>query len=577
MKQFLSTIKIVTLGLILALGVGYVSAAGGWVGPTTSPTGGNIEPPVNVSATNQVKSGAFGVGPSLNLTGANAGILAAQKSVLSFGNVVAAGTSNVGGNIFAGLGSLLGAYNGTHDNGAVSADWFCLSPAGGGCINAWPTGSGTGGSGLPNGTITQTLRHNGTTWIASGSLLNDGTNVLVPTGGLRVGQAGGQIPPAGSILANGLIKTFGNTTATNNGDIGASRFCLPGTNPSGGCISTWPIATGGGTGTALTGNTNETIRFSGPNTPVATSSMTNDGTRVKIGTGMADAWERLSVVNGGLHVSKSGTDLFFLNNLSAGADTVSVVSNVPKLNFWSIDNGGHRSDIYSRNVTASGSLDVTNSGRVGNLAPGGNVCADSTGTLYICPPTPPPATPTGQTCGLYNGQPTAQGCPNGSALVQVSADGQTGTCRYYDPGVTTGSTAVPNNGTPYCYAPQTLQASIAVASFSELGFGCFGDSEVMRAQATGAIGSVTYNWTLTSAPVNSYTGGASINGGTTNQTLDVRIFHYDRSAPTTGYTPTRHTFTATITDSGGRTATASRTVQETRAPLTGSNGGLCPQ
>jgi hypothetical protein len=136
---------------------------------------------------------------------------------------------------------------------------------------------------------------------------------------------------------------------------------------------------------------------------------------------------------------------------------------------------------------------------------------------------------------------------------------------------------VPNNGTPYCYAPQTLQASIAVASFSELGFGCFGDSEVMRAQATGAIGSVTYNWTLTSAPVNSYTGGASINGGTTNQTLDVRIFHYDRSAPTTGYTPTRHTFTVTITDSGGRTATASRTVQETRAPLTGSNGGLCPQ
>jgi hypothetical protein len=36
-------------------------------------------------------------------------------------------------------------------------------------------------------------------------------------------------------------------------------------------------------------------------------------------------------------------------------------------------------------------------------------------------------------------------------------------------------------------------------------------------------------------------------------------------------------FSVAITDSGGRTATASRTVQETRAPLTGSNGGLCPQ
>lgn len=420
MKQFLSTIKIVTLGLILALGVGYVSAAGGWVGPTTSPTGGNIEPPVNVSATNQVKSGAFGVGPSLNLTGANAGILAAQKSVLSFGNVVAAGTSNVGGNIFAGLGSLLGAYNGTHDNGAVSADWFCLSPAGGGCINAWPTGSGTGGSGLPNGTITQTLRHNGTTWIASGSLLNDGTNVLVPTGGLRVGQAGGQIPPAGSILANGLIKTFGNTTATNNGDIGASRFCLPGTNPSGGCITSWPTGgsgsaitattttgiplvsninkfvfenltltdlgsgqvkvTAGSGGTTLTGLTNQTIRFSATNTPTANSTLTNDGTRVAIGTSMADADQRLSVNNGSLHINRGGTDALFLNNLavSGTTDTVAIISNTPKLNFWSSDSGGHNSDVWVRNATVT---DLANGTSPIN---GHTVCANNAGKLILC-------------------------------------------------------------------------------------------------------------------------------------------------------------------------------------------------
>lgn len=619
MKNIFATIKIVTLGLVLAIGVSYVSAAGGWAGPSTGPTGGNIEPPVNVSASNQVKSGTFGVGPTLNLSGAMDGILAAQRSVLSFGSIIAAGTSNVGGNIYAGLPSLTGNYSGVHNNGAISADWFCLPAAGGGCINSW---SGVGGSGaMPTGTITQTLRHDGTKWTASNALLNDGTNLIISTGGLRVGNAGGLMPPAGGILVNGLIKTSGNTTATTNGDIGASRFCLPGTNPNGGCISTWPIATGGGALPA--GTSDQTLRNTGGTTYVADSNLKNNGTNVTIGGNATSySYGRLSVNKGSISVDLAGgvgaqgTDALILNG-ATGIGNVAVVTNQPLINFWNSPGNTNANiavrDLYAYNdarvygnayvtntvgahdativdnVTAGGTVHATvlealDHAQIIGLAPGGNVCADATGVLYVCPATPPPAAATGQTCGLYNNQPTTGdgthfGCPNGSALVQISANGQTGTCRYYDPGVTTGSTAVPNNGTPYCYNPGNLLAGIIILSTNELQYGCAGDTYTLRGTATNAIGSVTYHWSYSTDPDplhDGFAGPMYLISATNQQNLSFHMYHYERTAPAS-YTPVEYTYTLTITDSAGRTASTTFVTTQTRAPATGSTGLPCFQ
>lgn len=44
--------------------------------------------------------------------------------------------------------------------------------------------------------------------------------------------------PTGGNVAGPL--TVGPVSQTKAGDLGAQRFCLPGSNPSGGCIATWP-------------------------------------------------------------------------------------------------------------------------------------------------------------------------------------------------------------------------------------------------------------------------------------------------------------------------------------------------
>lgn len=55
-KETLSSIKILALAFILALGIGMVSAAT-WQGPTASPPGGNVDAPLNVSSAEQEKPG----------------------------------------------------------------------------------------------------------------------------------------------------------------------------------------------------------------------------------------------------------------------------------------------------------------------------------------------------------------------------------------------------------------------------------------------------------------------------------------------------------------------------------------
>ena len=49
-EKMISGVKVVILGLILATGVGYISA---WSGPTGAPPSGNVSAPINASYSSQ--------------------------------------------------------------------------------------------------------------------------------------------------------------------------------------------------------------------------------------------------------------------------------------------------------------------------------------------------------------------------------------------------------------------------------------------------------------------------------------------------------------------------------------------
>ncbi len=57
MQKPLNTIKVLFLGLLLALGISYVQAT--WVGPTATPPGNNTTAPVNIGSLFQQKTGDF--------------------------------------------------------------------------------------------------------------------------------------------------------------------------------------------------------------------------------------------------------------------------------------------------------------------------------------------------------------------------------------------------------------------------------------------------------------------------------------------------------------------------------------
>ncbi len=58
-KDFIKTAKIIILGLVLSLGVSFISAS--WSSPVQSPTGSNTNPPIDEGAVSQVKNGGLGL------------------------------------------------------------------------------------------------------------------------------------------------------------------------------------------------------------------------------------------------------------------------------------------------------------------------------------------------------------------------------------------------------------------------------------------------------------------------------------------------------------------------------------
>ena len=84
-KKIISALKVISLSLILAFGVSYVSA---WTAPTVTPPGGNVAPPINVSSVPQTKAGGLTVG-SLATGGATLG-----PTTSSYGAATLKGSTN---------------------------------------------------------------------------------------------------------------------------------------------------------------------------------------------------------------------------------------------------------------------------------------------------------------------------------------------------------------------------------------------------------------------------------------------------------------------------------------------------
>lgn len=149
-KQFLQTIKIVVLGLIVGVGAHYASAVT-WTPPTATPPNNNTAAPINVSSTGQSKVGGLTVA-----TGA-----------VTNGLIVANG--NVG----------IGTTNPTQKvdvpNGYIrSGTGFCIAAD---CIEAWPTG--TGGGGVGPGTIGRIAKFVSNTNVDDSIIRENGSSVSV--------------------------------------------------------------------------------------------------------------------------------------------------------------------------------------------------------------------------------------------------------------------------------------------------------------------------------------------------------------------------------------------------------------
>jgi len=82
-KDLLNTLKILTVAIILSFSISAVFAQ--WVPPTQAPPGGNVDAPINVGATGQVKDGNLGAN----------GLLAANTGYFG-GNVEFAGNVGIG-------------------------------------------------------------------------------------------------------------------------------------------------------------------------------------------------------------------------------------------------------------------------------------------------------------------------------------------------------------------------------------------------------------------------------------------------------------------------------------------------
>ncbi len=210
---FASLSKIFVVALVVGIGIGINFAFANWSAPGDTPPGGNVQVPVNVGGILQQKAGNFVAGGLRSLTSlvveGRAGIGTTNpdpNSRLHINGQLK--IQNIGSNE---VNTKILTVNDTGDvRWRNPGDW---------------TGSG-GSNGLPSGTNGQTLRHNGSTWIGSSNIFNNGTNV-----GIGTTNPGAKLDVNGTAQAYRLkfrnsndIPQFNNTSRIlvvgNDGDIG---------------------------------------------------------------------------------------------------------------------------------------------------------------------------------------------------------------------------------------------------------------------------------------------------------------------------------------------------------------------
>ena len=204
--------------LLMLLGTGVALSA--WTEPTSPPPDGNVSAPINVSATGQTKSGALTIQGDFtspifyDFNDATYYVNPAGQSVFS-GSIGIATTSpgytlDVWGTARFTQPVIVGTP--TADTHATTKS-YVDSAAGGGV--------GAGSSG-------QTLRHDGTSWIGSNLLYNNGTNIGIGTTGpdnyLHI-----ETSRVGDLLALNLEKPLAN--ANTDGPILAFSYNEEGSSP----------------------------------------------------------------------------------------------------------------------------------------------------------------------------------------------------------------------------------------------------------------------------------------------------------------------------------------------------------
>ncbi len=164
-KSFILKTAILSLIAVLGISVNFVFAQ--WSPPSEGPTGGNVHVPLNVGPVGQIKQAGLNL---ITGTAQNAFFIETDQSsmVVKRSGNVGIGTTNPGARLE--VNGKVKITDGTQGNGKV-----LTSDANG--LASWATPSG----GLPGGSSNQTLRHDGSGWIASNNIFNNGTNVGIST------------------------------------------------------------------------------------------------------------------------------------------------------------------------------------------------------------------------------------------------------------------------------------------------------------------------------------------------------------------------------------------------------------